>query len=246
MTRKLAVTVFAMSLMLVGCGSSSTTKVDAGGDAKPATPDGSTADVVQLDVVGPTGVEAGQPDVVQSPDVVESQDAVQSQDVTNPGQPDAGVDTTIVTPADAARDTTTGTDVSTTVVDGGTDVVVLRDTGSATLDTRPDTTGTTPADAGPDSQSVLLDGSTTGADLVVVISPDASEGGSDAGAIATGDASEAGSDAGAIATGDASEAGSTVDAPASTVDAPEVGAADAEGEAGSSAVDGGGGDGSTG
>jgi hypothetical protein len=56
MTRKLAVTVFAMSLTLVGCGSSSTTKVDANPDTKvtadagpkldtpPVTPDTKLAD----------------------------------------------------------------------------------------------------------------------------------------------------------------------------------------------------------
>jgi hypothetical protein len=49
MTRKLAVTVFAMSLTLVGCGSSSTTKPDAAADGKmmadtmPVMPDTATA-----------------------------------------------------------------------------------------------------------------------------------------------------------------------------------------------------------
>ena len=72
MTRKLALTVFAMSLALVGCGSSSTTKVtDAGNkDVRPG------ADVVaQPDVVTPTGPEAG-PEVQQP-------------------QPDAAVDTNV-------------------------------------------------------------------------------------------------------------------------------------------------------
>ena len=60
MTRKLAVTVFAMSLTLVGCGSSSTTKPDVGVDAK------LTADVVAptQDLAPVSGPEAGQtPDV---------------------------------------------------------------------------------------------------------------------------------------------------------------------------------------
>jgi hypothetical protein len=76
MTRKLALTVFAMSLALVGCGSSSTTKVnDAGKDVKPG------ADVVvQPDGVTPTGPEVG-PEVQQP-------------------QPDAAVDTNNVTPPD--------------------------------------------------------------------------------------------------------------------------------------------------
>lgn len=57
MTRKLAVTVFAMSLTLVGCGSSSTTKPDVGVDAKV------TADVVPptQDLAPVTGPEAGLP-----------------------------------------------------------------------------------------------------------------------------------------------------------------------------------------
>jgi hypothetical protein len=210
MMKKLAVTVFVMSLTLVGCGSSSTTKVDAGGSAK--------LDASMVDVAVTPTPEAGQPDVVKSPDV------------TPPGQPDAGVDTTIVPPVDAAPDTTAVTDVSTTVLDGGTDVVVLKDTGSATTDASHDTTGTTHADAGPDGTSVLHDGSAIRGEVGVVNSPDASEAGSDVGAIMTGDASE--------------EVGSTVDAPGSTVDAPESDAV-AEVEAGSTAADGGGDDSST-
>lgn len=86
MTRKLAVTVFAMSLALVGCGSSSTTKVtDAGNrDVKPG------ADVVvQPDVVTQTGPEVG-PEVQQpQPDA-----AVDTNNVTHPdlGTPDSTPD----------------------------------------------------------------------------------------------------------------------------------------------------------
>ncbi|MGB8297216.1 MAG: hypothetical protein WCG85_17440 [Polyangia bacterium] len=86
MTRKLAVTVFAMSLTLVGCGSSSTTKVnDAGTDAKSATPDGIVA---QPDGLMPTGPETGS----AGPEVQKA-------------QPDAAVDTNNVTPpADGGLD----------------------------------------------------------------------------------------------------------------------------------------------
>jgi hypothetical protein len=82
MTRKLALTVFAMSLALVGCGSSSTTKVnDAGRDVRPG------ADVVaQPDGITPTGPEAG-PEVQQA-------------------QPDAAVDTNNVTPDLGTPDST--------------------------------------------------------------------------------------------------------------------------------------------
>jgi len=83
MTRKLAVTVFAMSLALVGCGSSSTTKVtDAGNkDVKAG------ADVV------------AQPDTTPGPDLATVQPDVQ------PAQPDAAVDTNPVTPPDGGLDT---------------------------------------------------------------------------------------------------------------------------------------------
>jgi hypothetical protein len=72
MTRKLALTVFAMSLTLVGCGSSSTTKPDVGVDAK-----------VTADVVAPTQdlAPASGPEAGQTPDV-------------------APVDTAIIPPAD--------------------------------------------------------------------------------------------------------------------------------------------------
>jgi hypothetical protein len=78
MTRKLAVTVFAMSLALVGCGSSSTTKVTDAGN-KDAM---SGADVVvQPDMVTANGPETGSagPEVQQA-------------------QPDAAVDTNNVVP----------------------------------------------------------------------------------------------------------------------------------------------------
>ena len=82
MTRKFTVTVFAMSLALVGCGSSSTTPVDASPDGHPAL-DSGAPDVVKTDVVAQVGPEAGQPDVITLP-------------------ADAAVDTVIPTPGDAA------------------------------------------------------------------------------------------------------------------------------------------------
>jgi hypothetical protein len=71
MTRKLAVTVFAMSLTLVGCGSSSTTKPDVGADTK-ITP----ADVApKLDVVSPADVTPVKLDVAVPTDVTVKLDA---------------------------------------------------------------------------------------------------------------------------------------------------------------------------
>src|ERR1700690_4000589 len=83
MTRKLAVTVFAMSLSLVGCGSSSTTKPDVGVDAK------LTADVVApTQDLGPvSGPEAG-----QTPDVAPVDTAIPTPDGPRPDLPVAVVD----------------------------------------------------------------------------------------------------------------------------------------------------------
>jgi hypothetical protein len=93
MTRKLAVTVFAMSLALVGCGSSSTTKVnDAGNkDVKAG------ADVVAQPDLAPT----------PGPDLAPAQPDVQ------PAQPDAAVDTNPVTLPDGGVDTADAGEVGT-------------------------------------------------------------------------------------------------------------------------------------
>lgn len=108
MTRKFTVTVFAMSLALVGCGSSSTTPVDASPDGHPAL-DSGAPDVVKTDVVAQVGPEAGQPDVITLP-------------------ADAAVDTVIPTPGDAAP---------TDVVSLPTDVAVGAETGAISPDTGP-------------------------------------------------------------------------------------------------------------
>lgn len=76
MTRKLAVTVFAMSLTLVGCGSSSTTKPDAAVDGK------MTADTM---TVTPDTAMTTTPDV-------------------GPMAPDVAVDNAVVTPDGPAAD----------------------------------------------------------------------------------------------------------------------------------------------
>ena len=115
MTRKLAVTVFAMSLTVVGCGSSSTTKVDAGKkDAiSPVADTGSTPDVITQ--VGP--------DVGSGPDVVQTQPdaAVDTNRVSGPevGTPDGGVD---------AEDggSVSGPEGGTTKPDGAIDVPVFK------------------------------------------------------------------------------------------------------------------------
>ena len=71
MTRKLAVTVFAMSITLVGCGSSSTTKPDAAVDGKmtadtmTVTPD--TASTITPDV-GTTTPDVAVDNAVATPD----------------------------------------------------------------------------------------------------------------------------------------------------------------------------------
>jgi hypothetical protein len=80
MTRKLAVTVFAMSLTLVGCGSSSTTKPDVGADTK-ITP----ADVaIKLDVVSPVDVTPVKLDVAAPTDVTLKQDVAPDITTTTP------------------------------------------------------------------------------------------------------------------------------------------------------------------
>jgi len=70
MTSKLAVLVFAMSITLVGCGSSSTTKPDAGvGDAKPAVPDVATAEAAKPVDTNPSTPDAGVDTALPHPDV---------------------------------------------------------------------------------------------------------------------------------------------------------------------------------
>ncbi len=241
MTRKIAVTVFAMSLALVGCGSSSATKVDAGGDAKLATPDGSTVDAVALDVVAPTGIEAGQ-----------AADLAQQTDVTTL-PPDAGIVPTDTAPADVAS-----------VPDGG---AAGKDLGSLAPDASPVDTGKPDGGGGADVQHVQSDVPPVGGDVGPSINhdaagtdaapnenPDAPNSGIDAppSVPAPDAAEEAGSDVLASVIADAAEdAGIDVepsvapDAAEDVVTSVDTIAAEVEVEAGSSAVDGGGDDGST-
>ena len=104
MTRKLAVTVFVMSLALVGCGSSSTTKVDAG---KPAPNAGVKLDAVNLqpDTGSVPRGDAGVADVVPVPDSGAPTDAVSLAT-------DGGTDTA-------------STDAGPAKLDGGADVQSL-------------------------------------------------------------------------------------------------------------------------
>ena len=68
MTRKLAVTVFAMSLALAGCGGGGLSDVNGGKDATALTPDSRAADAAKpVDGVPAPGPEAGQPDVPRVP-----------------------------------------------------------------------------------------------------------------------------------------------------------------------------------
>ena len=87
MTRKLAVTVFAMSLTLVGCGSSSTTKSDAAPDVKPPV------DVAAPDAAKPE-VQPTQPEVGPPVDVAQADVAVPVDIAVTPDAQviDAGVD----------------------------------------------------------------------------------------------------------------------------------------------------------
>ena len=110
MTRKLAVTVFVMSLTLVGCGSSSPSKPDVGADTKAPVAD---VNVLSPDtVVQPQpGPEAGTPDTAQV-------------------QPDAALDTGIDTPRpDAAVVDLAGGEAGPVVPD-----TRLPDTGTVKLD----------------------------------------------------------------------------------------------------------------
>jgi len=88
MMRKLAVTVFAMSLTVVGCGSSSTTKVTDAGKKDAITPVADTGSIP--DVINPAGPEAG-PDTVLT---VPPDAAVDISSVSGPegGTPDGGAE----------------------------------------------------------------------------------------------------------------------------------------------------------
>ena len=152
MTRKFTVTVFAMSLALVGCGSSSTTPVDASPDGHPAL-DSGAPDVVKTDVVAQVGPEAGQPDVITLP-------------------ADAAVDTVIPTPGDAAP-----ADVVALPTDSGpagaetgpisTDTGPANHDGGADVQSPPDV----PAAGGETGPSITPDA--IGHDVITSVTPDA-------------------------------------------------------------------------
>jgi hypothetical protein len=120
MTRKLAVTVFAMSLALVGCGSSSTTKVDGGGpDTKPAQLDAAPKlDAANLptDTGIVTPSDAGAADAVVATDSGPVTDAV-------PPIADGGKDTGSV-PTDGAPAKLDGSaDAQSLPLDGGSSII---------------------------------------------------------------------------------------------------------------------------
>jgi hypothetical protein len=74
MTSKLAVTAFAMSLALAGCGGGGLSNANGGKDATALTPDSRAADAAKpVDGVSAPGPEAGQPDVAAA-DVARSED----------------------------------------------------------------------------------------------------------------------------------------------------------------------------
>ena len=131
MTRKLAVTVFAMSLTLVGCGSSSTTKQDASIDAKP---DGITKPDATPDM----------PDtaVVSAPDTLPDVPKDLAPDTTPDTPP--RVDVAIDTAADAADGGLLPSDTrpADTRPDGGVDVTIVK------RDAAPDAPAVDAPDAG--------------------------------------------------------------------------------------------------
>jgi hypothetical protein len=86
MTRKLAVTVFAMSLTLVGCGSSSTTKPDVGADVKAPVADVAGPEAAKPDLAVVPGPEVGVP----TPDAP-IPDAAVPADTATPDAPVADV-----------------------------------------------------------------------------------------------------------------------------------------------------------
>jgi hypothetical protein len=120
MTRKFAVTLFATSLTLIGCGSTSTTKQDAAVAA-----DGHAADVVPQN-----------PDVVPTPDtvLVTPDTALVTPDTapvtpdTAPVTPDTALvtpDTALVTPDTALVTPDTRPDVVTPRPEAGHDVAIV-------------------------------------------------------------------------------------------------------------------------
>jgi hypothetical protein len=113
MTRKFAVTLFATSLTLIGCGSTSTTKQDAAVAA-----DGHAADVVPQN-----------PDVVPTPDtVLVTPDTALVTPDTAPVTPDTAPvtpDTAIVTPDTALVTPDTRPDVVTPRPEAGHDVAIV-------------------------------------------------------------------------------------------------------------------------
>ena len=113
MTRKFAVTLFATSLTLIGCGSTSTTKQDAAVAA-----DGHAADVVPQN-----------PDVVPTPDtVLVTPDTALVTPDTAPVTPDTALvtpDTALVTPDTALVTPDTRPDVVTPRPEAGHDVAIV-------------------------------------------------------------------------------------------------------------------------
>jgi uncharacterized lipoprotein NlpE involved in copper resistance len=143
MMRKLAVTVFAMSLTLVGCGSSSTSKKDAGPDAQTTTDVGAKLDVVVAtpDTLPPTT------DVVVLTDG-KTVDGATDVSIT----PDTAPKTDVS--GDVTPITTDARDGSVTDVQAGDTVVVVRL--DATADTKITTTDA-PADTTPVSADAGLE-----------------------------------------------------------------------------------------
>jgi hypothetical protein len=141
MMRKLAVTVFAMSLTLVGCGSSSTSKKDAGPDAQTsvdvapkldtvATPD-TFRPTPDTGVLGDVKPADGSADTLVTTDTAPKADVIGDTSPTPTDTRDGAVadrqpDTFVVVRLDAAGDTKVTADApaDTTPVSADADVDV--------------------------------------------------------------------------------------------------------------------------
>jgi hypothetical protein len=178
MTRKLAVTVFAMSLTLVGCGSSSTTKVDGGTDAKvsPAPDAGVKLDTANL--APDTGIvppgDAGAADVLVAPDSGPVTDAVTLL-------PDGGTDTTSLTPDTSPAKPEGGADVQilppdAAGSDGGTSLIpdAAKDVATTANPDVPVSGNPDVPASGVDVPPISPDAATEAGDVLVTVIPDAS------------------------------------------------------------------------
>ncbi len=124
MMKKLAVTVFALSLTALGCGSDSGTKTDA---AKPDTkPPVEVQPQPDVPVAGPEAGPEAQPDLNKGPDLAQPIDVAKPIDVA---------------PVDLAKPVDVGQ------IDGGTDAPINPAIDGAAPDTQPSEAGA-PIDGG--------------------------------------------------------------------------------------------------